>query len=82
MQTLLIAISFELEQEVAQVFDVVTTKEPDHDVHLLVEDAQVRHEELQPRQFVPLTIVFPASHVSTQVLDRWSKYLLETHDVH
>jgi hypothetical protein len=49
------------------VFEVVTTNDPEQDVHLDVEDAHVKQEESQPKQLVPLTIVFPASHESTHV---------------
>jgi len=75
------ATSFVLVHEPSQVLDVVTTNDPDHEVQVVVVEAQVNHEASQAKQFDPLSIVLSVSQLETQVLSLRSSFLLDTHAV-
>lgn len=59
----------------------MTTSGELQEVQVVVVEAQVKQEESQGTQFVPVIMVFPVSQSSTQVFVLKSSLLLETHDV-
>ena len=75
-------ISFVFEQLDAHVFEVVTTRLPEQEVQVLIVEAQVKQFEFHPLQLEPLSIVLPASQLSSQVFVRKSSFLFVTHEAH
>lgn len=76
VHTPLMTISSVFVHAAAQVLELVTTNEPEHEVQVLVVDAQVRHDELQAIHCDPLSIVFPVSHEVLQTLSLKSSFIL------
>lgn len=81
-QLSLITTSFVFSHSLSQVFDVVTTREPDHDVQVVVLNEHVKQDASHASQFVPTCIVYKLSQLSTHVLSLRSKNLLVMQEVH
>lgn len=82
MQTPFTEISFEFVQAPAHTFEAVKTDPELHEVQVEIVPPQVFQFVLHPTQVVPVSIVFPTSHVSTQVFVLRSSFILPFQLVH
>lgn len=77
----LITTSFGLVHDASQVFTVVTTEPPVHDVQVVCDISQVFQVESQARQLEPSSMVISDSQVLCQVLSLISNFFVRIQDV-